>query len=123
LGKTRDISIDDGASGLRSDVARSKASAPGGENGITIITVCPGQKRAPNAIRVVRQDLERLNQPSSLFQQVADCRTGAVLPPAARCGITQHENLCAKWKRHESCQPSAFSYQQEQPAFMLIVDN
>jgi hypothetical protein len=122
LGKTRDLLIDDGASGLRSDVARSKSSASGGENGITIVPVSPGQKRAPNAARIVRQDLEPLNQPSSLFEQLANCRAGAVVALAARCGITQDKNLCAKRKRHESFQPSAFSYQQELHALLLSAD-
>jgi hypothetical protein len=114
LGKTRDLLIDDGASGLRGDIARSKSRAAGGEDGITIITPSPGQKRAPYAVRIVRQNLDCVNQPSSLLKQLANCRTGTVLPPAGRCGITQDENLGAK--RHkklsaDSFQPTAFSYQ------------
>ena len=96
LGKTRDLLIDDGACGLRGDIARSKSRAAGGEDGVTIITFSPGQKRAPNAVRIVRQDLDCVNQPSSLLKQLANCRTGTVLPPAVRCGITQDENLGAK---------------------------
>ena len=94
--KTRDFLIDNRARSLRGNVARSKPSAAGGEDGITIITVRPGQKRAPNAVHIVRQDLERLDLPASLFKQLANCRAGPVFPAAHRCGITQHENSCAK---------------------------
>ena len=99
--KTRDFLIDDRARSLRGDVARSKPSAAGGEDGITIITLRPGQKRDPNAVRIVRQDLERLDQPASLFKQLANRRAGPVLPAANRCSITQHENSCAKGKGHK----------------------
>jgi hypothetical protein len=109
LGKARYFLIDDGSSGLRGNVARSKSGASGGENGITIIPVSPGQKRAPNSVGFVRQDLDCANQPSAPFQQLANCRAGAVLTPAGRGGITQYENPCAKRERHVKL--SAVSFQ------------
>src|SRR5208282_5677907 len=80
LGETRNLLIDDVTRSFRSDVARCKPCASGGENSITFIAVSPSQERTPNAVSFVRQDLECLNDPSSLFQQLAHCRTGAVLP-------------------------------------------
>ena len=99
--KTWDLLIEDGAGGFGSDVARSKPRASGGENGVTIIPISPGQKCAPNAVGIVRQDLECLNQPAALFQQLANGRTRTVLPPARGCGITQDEDFGAK-RSHEA---------------------
>jgi len=96
LGKTRDILFHNGVGGLRSNVTRPKPGAPGSENGVTIIAIGPGQQRRPNPLLIVRQDLERLNQPASLFQYFANRRARAVLPSGAGRGVAQHEDFCAK---------------------------